>query len=402
MSNSQTEWWAPVERGDQVSDLFGGDPSARRGAPAPESRRSRQRGKAKAERERKRRRRRSFGVLVVALVLFGGAAYVVSELMGGFFGGGQAESVEDYPGPGSGTAEITIEAGDAGGVIGQKLVDAGVIASVKPFTAAWTAEPQANSIQPGTYRLLQEMRAADALAALLAPSSRASFRLTIPEGLNAEQIYTKINEKTVTITVDQLRAAAADPAAIGLPAEAGGKIEGWLFPTTYDIPPDATATSVLQMMVAKMVEVLTAKGVPQDQWQTVLTKASIVEREGKLPEDRAKVARGIQNRLDQEMRLQVDATTSYGLGVTRAPTSAENQDPNNPYSTYVRIGLPPGPIASPGDVSLEAVLHPADGPWLFWVTVNPETGETLFTDDFAEHNANIKKLNDWLAEHGSE
>ncbi|NKY41131.1 endolytic transglycosylase MltG [Cellulomonas septica] len=401
MSNSQTEWWAPVERGDQAAELFGGDPAARQ--QPSESRRARQRGKAKAERERKRRRRRSFSVLVVALVLVAGAVYVVSELMGGLFqGSGQEQAIEDYPGPGVGSTEVTIASGDSGAVIGQKLVDAKVVASVKAFNKAWALEPNAGSIQPGTYKLRMELPAASAIAALLDPASRASFRITIPEGLNAEQIYTKINEKLPNVSVDQLRAAAADPAAIGLPAEAGGKVEGWLFPTTYDLPPDATAASVLQMMVAKMVAELDERAVPVEQRQELLTKASIVEREGKLPDDRAKVARGIQNRLDRQMRLQVDATTSYGLGVVRAPTPAENNDPSNPYSTYVRIGLPPGPIASPGEVSIDAVLHPADGPWIFWVTVNPETGETLFTDDFAEHQANIAQLNAWLEEHGSE
>lgn len=400
MSNSQTEWWAPVERGDQTAELFGGDPTARQ--EPSESRRSRQRGKVKAERERKRRRRRSFSVLVVALVLVAGAVYVVSELMGGLFqGSGQEKTIEDYPGPGVGSAEIEIAAGDTGSVIGQKLVDAKVVASVSAFNEAWSLEPAANGIQPGWYRVQQKLPAVQALAALLDPASRSSFRVTIPEGLNAEQIYTKISEKLVTISVEDLRAASQDP-AIGLPAEAKGKIEGWLFPTTYDVPPNATAADVLKMMVGQMVAVLDARGVPVEQRQELLTKASIVEREGKLPEDRAKVARGIQNRLDREMRLEVDATTSYGLGVTRAPTAEENKDPGNDYSTYTRVGLPPGPIASPGEVSIDAVLKPADGPWIFWVTVNPETGETLFTDSYDEHRANIAKLEDWLAEHGSE
>jgi UPF0755 protein len=341
-------------------------------------------------------------VLVVALVLVAGAVYVVSELMGGLFqGSGQEQAIEDYPGPGVGSTEVTIASGDTGAVIGQKLVDAKVVASVKAFNKAWALEPNAGSIQPGTYKLRMELPASSAIAALLDPASRASFRITIPEGLNAQQIYTKINEKLPNVTVDALVAASADP-AIGLPAEAGGQIEGWLFPTTYDLPPDATAVSVLQMMVAKMVAELDERGVPVEQRQELLTKASIVEREGKLPEDRAKVARGIQNRLDRQMRLQVDATTSYGLGVVRAPTPAENNDPSNPYSTYVRIGLPPGPIASPGEVSIDAVLHPADGPWIFWVTVNPETGETLFTDNYDEHNANLDKLRAWVAEHGGE
>jgi len=400
--SNQTEWWAPVERGDQVAELFGGDPDARQ--PAPESRRTRQRGKAKAERERKRRRRRSLGVLLVALVLVAGAAYVVTELMGGLFSGdGQEQTVQDYPGPGHPSAEVTIAQGDTGGAIGQKLVDAGVVATVKAFTAAWAAEPQAASIQPGTYRLLLEMRASDAVAALLDPASRSSFRVTIPEGLNAEQIYTKINEKTVSITVEALRAAAADPAAIGLPAEAGGNVEGWLFPSTYDLPPDATAQSVLAMMTAKTVEVLNAKGVPADQWETVLNKASLVEREARLDEDRPKVARAIQNRLDRDMILQIDAAVAYGLGIPGTQLTTEmTQDASNPYNTYRHPGLPPTPIASPGETSIDAVLNPEPGDWIFWVTVNLDTGETRFAETNDEHNQNRELLRQWQAEHGSD
>lgn len=398
MSN-QTEWWAPVERGDEVtSDLFGGDSPGNGSDPR---RGSRSRGRAKEQRERKRRRRRSIGVLVVALVMVLGAGYVVVELMGGFFNGGSANagSVEDYPGPGHGSVTVAVTPGQTGSQMATTLADAGVVASTKAFNKAFAENPAGASIQPGTYKMLLEMKASDAIVALLDPASRVSFKVTIPEGLNKTQTLAKISEKTL-IPVDQLNAAIADPASIGLPAEAGGNVEGWLFPATYDVEPDATAASVLTQMTAQTVKQLTEHAVPQDQWETVLTKASIVEREAKLDDDRYKVARGIENRLARQMPLQIDSTTAYYLGVTRAPTPAENQDPSNPYSTYTHIGLPPGPIASPGAVSIDAVMHPADGPWLFWVTVNPETGETLFTDSSDEQKANIQKLRDWNAANG--
>jgi len=352
-------------------------------------------------RERKRRRRRSIGVLVVALVMVLGAGYVVVELMGGFLNGGSATAgnVEDYPGPGHGSVTVAVKPGQTGSQMAATLVDAGVVASAKAFNKAFADNPAGASIQPGTYNMLLEMKASDAITALLDPASRVSFKVTIPEGLNQTQTLAKISEKTL-IPVEQLNAAIADPASLGLPAEAGGNVEGWLFPATYDVQPDATAASVLGQMVQQTVAHLTSEGVPQDQWQTVLVKASIVEREAKLDEDRYKVARGIENRLDRQMPLQIDSTTAYGLGVTRAPTPAENNDANNLYSTYVRVGLPPGPIASPGAISIDAVMHPAEGPWLFWVTVNPVTGETLFTDSSEEQKANIQKLRDWNAANG--
>jgi len=396
VTKSQTEWWAPVERSDEVSDLFGGDT---RVAPA-ENKTSRSRGRAKQQRERKRRRRRSIWVLIVAILMVAGAAYVVVELMGGLFqGGGSADSgVEDYSGVGHGAVEVVIKPGDTGADMAQTLVDAGVVATTKAFNDAFAANPQAASIQPGTYNMLLEMPASDAVIALLNPSSRVSFNVTIPEGLTKGQIATKISEK-MAIPVEEVNAAIADPAAIGLPAEANGDAEGWLFPATYDIEPDATAASVLTQMTAQTVAVLTQKGVPQDQWATVLNKASMVEREARLPEDRPKVARAIENRLAKEMPLSVDSSVAYGLGKPGTGLStADTQDANNPYNTYKHLGLPPTPIASPGVASIDAVLAPAEGDWLFWVTVNLDTGETLFATTYDDHLANVAQLRAWQEE----
>ena len=114
------------------------------------------------------------------------------------------------------------------------LVEAGVVASTKAFNEAFAENPAGASIQPGTYNMLLEMKASDAIVALLDPASRVSFKVTIPEGLNKTQTLAKISEKTL-IPIDQLNAAIADPASIGLPAEAGGNVEGWLFPATYDV-----------------------------------------------------------------------------------------------------------------------------------------------------------------------
>ncbi|WP_239069925.1 endolytic transglycosylase MltG [Cellulomonas chitinilytica] len=382
-----------------MTDLFG-DPAAR--SSSPESRRSRSRGRARAQRERQKRRRRSIWVLIVALVLVAGAGYVVSELLGGVFGGGSGNEagVEDYPGPGHPAARVVVADGDTGAMIAHTLQVAGVVATEKAFNRAYAANPDSISIQPGTYNLLLEMKASDAVLALLNPSSRATIGVTIPEGYTTEQTLAKVNEVTL-IPIEDLKAAAADPAAIGLPAEAGGAVEGWLFPATYPVEPGASAASVLQQMTAKTVEVLTVKGVPNDQWETVLNKASIVEREAKLAADRPKVARAIDNRLDKQMPLQVDATVAYGLGISGKQLTTEmTQDPSNPYNTYRHLGLPPTPIASPGEVSIDAVLNPEPGDWLFWVTVNLDTGETLFASNYDDHQLNVEKLHEWQAEHG--
>jgi UPF0755 protein len=145
------------------------------------------------------------------------------------------------------------------------------------------------------------------------------------------------------------------------------------------------------------VQMLQAEGVAEADWATVLNKASLVEREAKLDEDRPKIARAIDNRLAQSLALQIDSTVSYGLGVTRAPSSAEIADASNAFNTYKHAGLPPTPIASPGQKSIDAVVHPADGTWLYWCTVNLQTGETIMSTTFADQQNAIAQLRAWQA-----
>ncbi|WP_029287140.1 endolytic transglycosylase MltG [Cellulomonas sp. HZM] len=391
MSN-QTEWWAPTSSGaDDPVD----------GVPTP-SRRARSTGRARAARQRKQRRNRSIVVVVMALALVVGAGYIVVSLIGGL-GDDKGQSTAeqtDFPGPGVGEASVVIKQGDTGAAMGRTLADAGVVATSQAFAKAFAANPDAPSIQPGTYKLLQQMKATDAVAALLNPASRQSMRVTLAEGLTADQIMTKISEKTL-IPIDDLKKAAKDTDAIGLPSQAKGKLEGWLYAATYDVEPDASATDVLTMLVGKTVDVLESKKVPKDQWETVLNKASMVEREAKRAEDRPKMARVIDSRLEQNWALGIDAAVAYGAGVPgTALTKAETQDPSNPYNLYIHKGLPPTPISSPSEASIDAVLKPADGDWMYWCAVNLDTGETVFSVDQTGQDAAQAKLKAWLAKNG--
>ncbi len=397
MSDSRLDWWPPLD-GSQQQPTDG----AGAGYPqAPEPpRRSRSRDRERRAKEQRAARRGTWVGIVTALVLLAGVVYVGFSLLGG--GGDKApqtEAVEDYPGPGYSSATVVINSGDTGADMARTLVAAGVVATEKAFTDAFAANPEAAKIQPGTYSLLLKMPAANAVVALLTPASRVSIKVTIPEGWNVSQIVTKVNEVTL-IPVDDLQAALADPASIGLPAEAGGKAEGWLYPATYQFDPKATAKDVLGQMVAQTLQVLQSKGVPQDQWMAVLTKASLIEREAGRDEDRAKISRVIDNRLAQEWPLDIDATILYGLGRTSGGlTDAELQDAGNPYNTRQHKGLPPTPIASPGEKSIDAALHPEEGDWMFWVTVNFETKETKFAVTLDEHDQYVAEMNAWLAAH---
>jgi len=396
--SNQTEWWAATGQDESVPDLFGGDRSA---AHQPPSRRARSSNRRAARRRRRQGGRRGI-VLVVALALVVGAGYVVYSVLGGMFSGSSAGSqhVEDFAGPGSGSATVVVEPGDTGAAIGSKLVDAGVVATTKAFNRAFEANPDAGSIQPGSYTLLQNMPAAAAIELLLNPSSRDVLKITIPEGLTVQQIVTRISEKTL-IPVDELKKTLKDGESYGLPKQAKGEPEGWLFPATYEIDGEPTAKGVLSKMTAKTVSVLEKLNAPKDDWETIITKASLIEREAKHDEDRPKMARVIESRLAEGWTLGIDASTAYGLGKPGTElTRADNEDGSNPYNTRVNPGLPPTPIASPGQKSIEAVLKPADGAWMYWCTVNLDTGETRFAKTYEEQKQNEALLREWLAENG--
>lgn len=384
MSDSQTQWWAPVQGGDAAT-------------PAQPPRRQRERH----SRRRSRQNRRTVVVVLVVLGLLAGATFVAVSLAKDVFGGGPSglsSGTEDFTGPGHGSVVVTVNGGDTGAAIGQTLVDAGVVASVGAFTSAYSANPNATAIQPGSYQLLLGIPAADAVEALLDPTSKVARKVTIPEGLTAEQILTRISEKT-EFTREDLDAAIADPASIGLPEEAEGNVEGWLFPATYEYQPGDDAASLLAQMTAQTTGILEDRGVPREDWEDVLIEASLIEREAKHDEDRAKMARVIENRLEQGWTLGIDAAVAYGAGKPGTElTTADLEDESNPYNLRVLPGLPPTPIASPGEKSIDAAIAPADGDWMYWVTVNLETGETKFAETNDEHNQYVAELNDWLAE----
>lgn len=378
-----------------MSDLFLGEPLFP-GLPATDTRSSRRAADRRLHRRRHHRRGRV--AMVVAVLLLVGAGYAVWTYAIPMFTSHQVESL-DYPGPGHDEVQVIVKPGDSGATIGSTLVQKSVILSTKAFTKALAGNPGGKSIQPGTYKLALEMRASDALADLLNPLKRVELKVTIPEGLRTTQILDKIAGST-GIPLADLQKAAGDPKALGVPAVAGGNLEGWLFPATYTYQPGTDPVDILAPMVAKTIAILDQHTVAEADRETVLIKASIVEKEGKLDVDRGKIAQVIENRLSHGQPLQVDATLVYGLNKQSGLQLTQSDlDGNNPYNTRNTVGLPPGPIGAAGTASIDAVLNPTPGPWLFFVTINLDTGETLFTDNYAQHLRNKALYDQWLATH---
>ncbi|MDF2575241.1 MAG: mltG, partial [Agromyces sp.] len=335
------------------------------------------------------------GLLIVGALVAGAYFFLqgpISAVMERF------TPAEDFEGSGTGEVIFMIHDGDTGSDIAENLVDEGVTASYDAFYDLLLEESPEPEFHPGAYLLAEEMSAKAALDALLDPAKKLENTVLITEGTWARDALAEASA-VLEIPIEELQAAAANPQALGLPAEATS-VEGFLFPATYTFNPEATAQEIVQTMVTESLAAFDAAGVaPEDRYR-VATLASLIEREG-LPQDFTKVSRVIQNRLEQGMPLQFDSTVHYGLGDNSVVTTtdAEREDPANPYNTYVHQGLPPGPIGNPGAEAIQAALNPADGTWLYFVTVNPETGETVFTSTLEEHEAAAEQFYQWLEEH---
>ncbi|WP_051966444.1 endolytic transglycosylase MltG [Kitasatospora mediocidica] len=337
------------------------------------------------------------GLTALLLALLAGGVLLIGVRMFGHSGPPQAA---DYQGGGTGSVEISVPQGASLTRIGQLLVKNKVVASTKAFTTV-AAQATGQRIQPGTYTLKRQMSAAAALTVLGNPANANG--LTVPEGWRASQIYAAIDQRLKLPSGSAQYAADQHRDELGLPDYAGGNPEGLYFPSTYSVTSDSTPLSLLQQMVKQSgVESGTdeldadAPGNGITSYQA-LVMASLVQGEADNPDDMAKVARVIYNRLGKGMPLQLDSTINYALGRTTLHTTVTDTKLDSPFNTYQHPGLPPTPIDSPGHDALDAVLNPAQGDWLYFVTVQP--GDTRFTDSEQQHKKNVDDFNAYQAQH---
>lgn len=373
--------------GGRLEDLFHAEPvvDETRGAPP-----------------KKKRRTGCLVALIIVLALIGGivgagvwAWNTYGDKISDTLGWGDPKDWE--PGLASGEVLVTIKDGDTGGPVSTALFEAGVTRTEDVFYDYLVDENIAVTFYPGIYRMQEKMTAEAALAALQDPENKMENSASVSEGATIASSLPGI-ASSLGMPVEDLQAAVdLGPAAYGVDAQS---LEGWLFPAVYTFDPGVTAQGVIQRMVDRTRESLSSAGVPAEDAQRVLTIASIIQREG-LTADFAKVSRVIQNRLDIDMKLQMDSTAQYGYGSLHegvVSSSAEALADPNPWNTYVNTGLPVTPIASPSDAAIAAAMHPADGPWLYFVTVNLATGETQFSETYEEHLKGVEKWDQWCKE----
>ncbi|WP_091233375.1 endolytic transglycosylase MltG [Microbacterium sp. 3J1] len=350
---------------------------------------------------KKKRRTGCLVALIIVLAVVGGIAgagvwawNTYGDRISETLGWGDPKDWE--PGIATGEVLVTIEEGDTGGPVSTALFEAGVTRTEDVFYDYLVDEGIAVTFYPGNYRLQEKMTAEAALEALKNPDNKLENSASVGEGATVASSLPGIAE-SLAIPIEELEAAVADPSVYGVTAQT---LEGWLFPAVYTFDPGVTAPQVIQRMVDRTRESLDAAGVPAEEAQRVLTIASIIQREG-LTADFPKVSRVIENRLDIDMLLQMDSTAQYGYGSLHegvVSSSAEALEDPNPWNTYVHTGLPATPIASPSDAAIDAAMHPADGPWLYFVTVNLATGETQFSETYEEHLEGVEKWDQWCKE----
>lgn len=345
--------------------------------------------------KRVRKRRRSLAFLII-LILFAAVVFFVVQTVKPMLAGFQTP---DYPGPGTGSIEFVVPNGATGRSIASELKAADVVASDQAFLNALNEAEGAGSLQPGTFQLKTQMKASDAVAVLLDVDGKSVHYAAVAQNLRIGETLEVLAEST-GLPLSEFEELAKQPALFGLPPQTKN-LEGYLSPGEYRFPIETDAEAVVSELVQKTKTALADTGVtdPAEQFR-ILTIASIIEFEGNEA-NYAKISGAIENRINNPNgetggRLESDATVAYGLGKkTYNITAAEKADKSNAYNTFANPGLPAGPIGSPGIKAIEAAAHPETNPYYFWVTINLDTGETLYAATFAEHQVNVAKYVAW-------
>ncbi len=335
---------------------------------------------------RRRRKSRVGRVLAVLFVL----ALLAALVAGAVLAGQKLLSnkpARDYAGAGTGEAVIQVQPGQTAGDVADTLVAKDVVKSRQAFFEVASGDPRALSLQPGFYRLKSQMSALEALELLLSPESKVVGRVTVPEGLTVPQTLQALADGT-EIPLAQYQQAAASPGALGLPSYAQGRLEGFLFPATYDVEPGTTAAQVLSLMIDRFEQAASKVGLVEGAQRVgrtpyeVIVVASLIEREVRRDEEYGQVARVVYNRLDKGIPLGIDAATLFGVGKTAGGELTKSDlAKDTPYENRRKTGLPPTPIASPGEATLAGALQPVEGGIVYYVLADKE-GRTFFTADY--------------------
>lgn len=321
----------------------------------------------------------------------------------GFYLGFRQEEIESPASDDSTPILFTITPGETAATIATRLERAGLIRDAGLFRLLVRYRGVDNQLEVGDYQLRPNMSLEEIVSAL--QSGRPSeATITIPEGWRAEEIAQMLEGRGLVEAEEFLRAVREEEFAYDFLSERpqGVSLEGYLFPDTYGIPPDFESAQIIDMMLANfgrrftpgMRQEATRRGMSIHE---VLTIASLVEREARIPEERPIIASIYLNRLEAGWLLESDATAQYALGYQegtgqwwKSPISLEEMTQiDSPYNTYLYPGLPPGPICNPGLASIQAVIKPAETNYMFFY--HKGDGSHAFAETYEEHLENQRR-----------
>ena len=317
---------------------------------------------------------------IVALALLAAAALLLLSL-------GFAACGDDRR---EGEATIYIAAGSSTSDIAVLLLDEDVIDDEREFVSLAKEMGVDEQLKPGTYRF-QRGEPIDGILERLAHGEQSpGGALTVPEGFSINDIAALLAKQTDIS--EQEYVAATRVGRHKLPLDGTGaaaSLEGFLFPSTYDLEPDVSAEDIVDMQLERFDEQTMdvdwgkAEELGLSEYQALIV-ASMIEREARLPEERPQVAAVIYNRLALGMKLEVDATVQYALGYWKVELDYADLQIDSAYNTRLYGGLPPGPICNPGLDAIEAALEPAVVDYLYYVATGDEAGHHFFTSSYEE------------------
>ncbi len=316
-------------------------------------------------------------LLVLLLCALGTGAYVAISLNTPYAGFGQETFIE-FP-KGTSTPQMA-----------EMLQNSGVVRHSWLFLVARAVRRDA-TLQAGEYRFTKPASVLDVFDRI-ARGDIFYYELVVPEGKNMFDIAALAQHLGLFPATEFVK-AARNPALIRDLDPEAPSLEGYLFPNTYRLSRHTTPDRLLRLMTGKFREVWLSLGSNASVHRTV-TLASLVEKEGKLASERPVIASVFLRRLSIGMKLDCDPTTIYAAlldGNYHGVIYKSDLASNNPYNTYQHAGLPPGPIANPGEASLKAVLNPAESKYLYFVARPDGSGGHSFADNLADQQAAVAR-----------
>jgi UPF0755 protein len=350
-----------------------------------------------------RPRRPAVVTRVLGITVFGAA--MVFILVVGAVGWWTIRQINPPGDPGA-KVNFTISATDDVESVATRLQEQGIITNARVFKE-YVKRKGGLELRPGYYTVRTKDNMGNIMSVLRTPPALTFQNVTFPEGFTIADMAKRLSTEVTRLNVANFQDTAytGDGIATRLKPAEVASMEGLLFPDTYQVAGNETEAQVIKRMADRMDRVATQLGIDKPPYAgftpyLILTIASIIEKEAKVEEDRAKISAVIWNRLSLSMPLEIDATLLYRQDPSTPFAELRNTD--TPYNTYLHQGLPPTPISNPGAASIKAALHPAANPdpsqcasgdpcrYLYYVLAD-KSGKHVFATNLADHDKNVAK-----------